>query len=273
MTYQDRQALEDNGGMTALRELYGLTPPAVGVLFMLVRIWQPEKGGCYPTYEEIADKSGLPYETVRGGIKQLGAKGLISYERLPFVSEKTGRIRAGKINHYQFHIDVSTAIVEGRKGRFDGPERDTVPTDQYIPVPQTSITVPTDQYIPVPQTSENKEVERSQKKRKVENAPSAAPDGAILDDLESQGQDQNLNGNGNTGAEPETNAVPVSEGVSPPSPPVAVSPPSPQKCQITSCDNVVIGGLTCDSCKAKTAERRAWIAERRENKYGRGAVK
>ena len=283
MTFQDRQMLEDNGGMTALRELYGLTPPAVGVLFMLVRIWQPEKGGCYPTYDEITNKSGLPYETVRGAIKQLAAKGLISYERLAFVSEKTGRIRAGKINHYKFHIDVSTAIVEGRKGRFDGPDRlrdtgptdqyipvpqtsITGPTDQYIPVPQTSITGPTDQYIPVPQTSENKEVERSQKKEKVEITPSAAPDGAIFDDLENQNQDQNLNGNGKTGAQSETNAVPVPEAVPPLSPPVAVPPPSPQKCATPNCDNMIVGAYTCDDCMREVAAFRERLQARREGR-------
>ena len=53
------------------------------------------------------------------------------------------------------------------------------------------------------------------------------PPGGGIGDLSGQGQ--NLNGNGKTGARSETNAVPVSEAVSPPSPPVADPPPSPKE--------------------------------------------
>ena len=265
MSFNDRQALEDNGGMTAIRELYGLAPGEVAVLFNLVKHWQPDKEGCRPTQERIARDTGLALPTVKRSIKSLGRKGLISYEKLPFMG-KSGRVRAGKINHYNFHIDVSEAIVNGEQGNFSGPNRDQ--NDPYIGNKMIPNRDQNDPYIGNKMIPEKLEVENSTQNKEIEIAPSAAPDGAILENSDNQSQDQNLNGkvNGKTGARSETTAVPIKDEVPPQPPPVAVPPPSPQICATRSCDNVIIGGYTCDKCKGDAAAARDALQRRRERK-------
>ena len=241
MSYQDRAQLEKNGGLTALRVRFSLTPAAIAVLGKLVEKNQPDKLGCLPTQETIAYETGLPDRTVRDALKKLVSKGLISREKLPYM-DKRGRWRPGKIHHYEFSPAVVDAIVNGAQvdcpipagiaaiGQ-NGELPDTGGDCRNIPAGIAGSTGGDCRNIPAGIAGEKLEVEIEEKKLEVETekiSPSAAPFGAVPLKIEGLNGNGNGNGkvNGKTGAGVD---LAVIEEVSPPSPPVAESPPSPKE--------------------------------------------
>ena len=67
--------MERQGGLTYLREQYGLNPSELYVVGLLV---QSDQGGAgLPTQQTIAWQSGLPVGNVERALDSLAAKGVI----------------------------------------------------------------------------------------------------------------------------------------------------------------------------------------------------
>lgn len=110
MTLENRFDMERQGGLTYLREHYGLNPSELYVVNMLVRFNQG--GACFPTQDKIAWETGLPLRNVKRALDSLTAKGVISRAKQPYY-DKRGRFRAGKIHHYFLSGAVAFAVQVG----------------------------------------------------------------------------------------------------------------------------------------------------------------
>ena len=110
MSLEDRFDMERQGGLTYLREHYGLNPSELYVVNMLVRFNQG--GACFPTQDKIAWETGLPIRNVKRALSSLTAKGVISRAKQPYY-DKRGRFRAGKIHHYFLSGAISFAVQVG----------------------------------------------------------------------------------------------------------------------------------------------------------------
>lgn len=110
MSLEDRFDLERQGGLTYLREQYGLNPSELYVANMLVRFNQG--GACFPTQDTIAWETGLPIRNVKRALDALASKGVITRAKQPYY-DKRGRYRAGKIHHYSLAAEVSFAVKVG----------------------------------------------------------------------------------------------------------------------------------------------------------------
>lgn len=110
MTLENRFDMERQGGLTYLREHYGLNPSELYVVNMLVRFNQG--GACFPTQDKIAWETGLPIRNVKRALDSLTAKGVISRAKQPYY-DKRGRFRAGKIHHYFLSGAVAFAVQVG----------------------------------------------------------------------------------------------------------------------------------------------------------------
>lgn len=110
MSLEDRFDMERQGGLTYLREHYGLNPSELYVVNMLVRFNQG--GACFPTQDKIAWETGLPIRNVKRALDSLTAKGVISRAKQPYY-DKRGRFRAGKIHHYFLSGAVGYAVQVG----------------------------------------------------------------------------------------------------------------------------------------------------------------
>ena len=110
MSLEDRFDLERQGGLTYLREQYGLNPSELYVANMLVRFNQG--GACFPTQDTIAWETGLPIRNVKRALDALASKGVITRAKQPYY-DKRGRLRAGKIHHYSLAAEVSFAVKVG----------------------------------------------------------------------------------------------------------------------------------------------------------------
>ncbi|MDE0197395.1 MAG: helix-turn-helix domain-containing protein [Caldilineaceae bacterium] len=110
MSLEDRFDMERQGGLTYLREHYGLNPSELYVVNMLVRFNQG--GACFPTQDKIAWETGLPIRNVKRALDSLTAKGAISRSKQPYY-DKRGRFRAGKIYHYFLSGAISFAVQVG----------------------------------------------------------------------------------------------------------------------------------------------------------------
>ena len=102
--------MERQGGLTYLREQYGLNPSELYVANMLVRFNQG--GACFPTQDTIAWETGLPIRNVKRALDALASKGVITRAKQPYY-DKRGRLRAGKIHHYSLAAEVSFAVKVG----------------------------------------------------------------------------------------------------------------------------------------------------------------
>jgi hypothetical protein len=110
MTLENRFDMERQGGLTYLREHYGLNPSELYVVNMLVRFNQG--GACFPTQDKIAWETGLPIRNVKRALDSLTAKGVISRSKQPYY-DKRGRFRAGKIHHYFLSGAIAFAVQVG----------------------------------------------------------------------------------------------------------------------------------------------------------------
>ena len=102
--------MERQGGLTYLREHYGLNPSELYVMNLLVRFNQG--GACFPTQETIAWETGLPIRNVKRALDALAKKGVVAREKQPYY-DKRGRFRAGKIYHYSLSEAVAFAVKVG----------------------------------------------------------------------------------------------------------------------------------------------------------------
>jgi len=219
---------------------------------------------CWPTQEDIAEGTGQTVRTVQTATEELARMGIIERQ---LCEKRTAKQRTAyytySIAEYSELCEIPQEAIEGATSGKDrrrfvdskfhktraitvsgwaGRNGDQVPGRNGDQVPgrngdqggqgetviaqrEVDLEVEVEENI-----EEGIDLENPKEKSNDEHlAPSAAPDGAILENSDNQSQDQNLNGkvNGNTGAQSETNDVPVSEAVSPPSPPVADSPLPP----------------------------------------------
>ena len=173
MTFEDRNALEEKGGLQWLQRKFKLRPPQVTVLKQLVKFWQPEKDGCKPTQDTLSRHTGFPLRTVENAVYGLKEKGLIKGGPEPY-RDRRGRKRPGKINSYHFANDVIDAIT----GVFKEIP-DTHPLGGHIPTQQVGSTHSVGGNIPTQQVGEKQEVETGIK-QEVEISPfKAGPNGPI----------------------------------------------------------------------------------------------
>ena len=108
MTYRYRQVIEEGGGLTYLREEFKLTPSELLVLTNLIKHDHP-RHGCFPKQETIALQTGLHKTQVWRAANDLEKKGLYTRMKKPY-RDARGRLRAGKIHHYEFAEVVDRAL-------------------------------------------------------------------------------------------------------------------------------------------------------------------
>ena len=108
MTYRYRQLIEEGGGLTFLREKYRLTPSELLVLTNLIKHEHPQNG-CFPKQATIAHQTGLQRTQVWRALKGLEKKGMFTREKKPY-QDARGRVRLGKIHHYEFAEVVDRAL-------------------------------------------------------------------------------------------------------------------------------------------------------------------
>ena len=108
MTYKYRQLIEEGGGLTFLRKKCRLTPSELSVLTNLIKHDHPQYG-CFPKQDTIAHQTGLHKTQVGRALKGLEKKGLVTREKKPY-RDARGRIRSGKIHHYEFAEVVDRAL-------------------------------------------------------------------------------------------------------------------------------------------------------------------
>lgn len=173
MTFEDRNALEEKGGLQWLQKKFKLRPPQVTVLKQLVKFWQPEKDGCKPTQDTLSRHTGFPLRTVENAVYGLKEKGLIKGGPEPY-RDRRGRKRPGKINSYHFANDVIDAIT----GVFKEIP-DTHPLGGHIPTQQVGSTHSVGGNIPTQQVGEKQEVETGikQEVESRKNIPETAQPG------------------------------------------------------------------------------------------------
>ena len=108
MTYRYRQLIEEGGGLTYLRKEFKLTPSELLVLTNLIKHDHPVHG-CFPKQETIAHETGLHKTQVWRAVNGLEEKGLYTRVKKPY-RDARGRVRAGKIHHYEFAEVVERAL-------------------------------------------------------------------------------------------------------------------------------------------------------------------
>ena len=108
MTYRYRQIIEEGGGLTYLRHEFGLSPSELFVLDNLIKHDHPVHG-CFPKQETIAHETGLHKTQVWRAVNGLEEKGLYTRVKKPY-RDARGRVRAGKIHHYEFAEVVVQAL-------------------------------------------------------------------------------------------------------------------------------------------------------------------
>jgi len=116
MTYRYRQLIEEGGGLTFLRERYRLTPSELLVLTNLIKHDHPQNG-CFPKQATIAHETGLQKTQVWRALGGLEKKGLFTREKKPY-RDARGRVRAGKIHHYEF-AEIVNRVLEFAGQAFD----------------------------------------------------------------------------------------------------------------------------------------------------------
>lgn len=108
MTYRYRQLIEEGGGLTYLRKEFKLTPSELLVLTNLIKHDHPVHG-CFPKQETIANQTGLHKTQVWRAVNGLEEKGLYTRVKKPY-RDARGRVRAGKIHHYEFAEVIERAL-------------------------------------------------------------------------------------------------------------------------------------------------------------------
>lgn len=108
MTFKYRQLMEEGGGLTYLRKRFKLTPSELLALTNLIKHDHPQHG-CFPKQETIAHETGLHKTQVWRAINGLDKKGLFTRMKKPY-RDARGRVRSGKIDHYEFADAVARAL-------------------------------------------------------------------------------------------------------------------------------------------------------------------